>query len=95
MAVSIPYPAPYQVWIGCEIMDSFFISKCKHCFLLHVFWFFCVGHGKFPAFVSHGAQAGEKKQTLCSAEGEEAGGAVNFKHKLTPNIFYIVHPGLD
>lgn len=49
----------------------------------------------FPALVSLGAQAGKKKQTLYSAEGEEAGGAVNFKHERTPNTFYAVQPGLD
>lgn len=59
------------------------------------FGVFCVEHGMFPALVSHGAQARKKKQTLCSAEGEEAGEAINFKHKLTPNTFYTVQPGLD
>lgn len=72
-------------------MGSFFAFKSECCFFLLVFWFCCLGSGKFPASVCLGDQARKRKQTLCSAESSRLE-ETNFKHKLTPSIFRILQP---
>lgn len=64
VAISIPYPAPCQVWIDFEMMDSFFTSKCERSFLLHVFWGFVCWMWNVHSIFQSWSPSREKKQTL-------------------------------